>query len=313
MANTIKSYGQHWDRFAAYCRAQGRGALPATTATVVCFVAHLSTGKLQPQSVQVYLSAINKAHSDLGLDPPAGGSLLASVRSGWELQARSAPGGQREERAALPAVVASRALDAAAGWKGSAESLRPLYVSFCFALMARADTDLHLERRDVELAATCIRVRLRAEKGKARNAERRRLEIPREAIPGLYPALARWQQLQRESYANRTMPGDVSFWRLARVDDNTKWPRSGPVCSGWLAAACRVLDCAPPAGEAWTSHSLRIGAASAANALDVNLMKIKDWGGLALALGAVFSYIRPVLACDAARRFFGWMLARPAA
>lgn len=308
--NTYESYGRFWSRFAAYCDSQGLQTLPAAPAAVVCYIAHLyRSGTSKPQSVKNHLSAINKAHTDLGFAEPAVGGLVAAVRRGWALEVHADPRGQSDQRVGLPASVASRCLDMVSRSPPlSAVTQRPfLYVAFGFALMARSDTDIHLQRGDVETTPSSIFVRLRSEKGRATLAERRRLEFPKAAVPGLYDAVRAWQQAQLASFARagRSCPPETSFWRLP--SDSAAWTSASAVCSGWIAFACSALGAEPPAGELWSSHSLRIGAASAANALDVNLLKIKDWGGWALASGAVMRYIRPVIADAAAQRFFGWM------
>lgn len=326
LPETYAAYGRHWERFATYCRRHGVSPLPASTATVVCYVAWLATpgnSNLQPQSLQPLLSAINKAHGDVGLPLPATGDLLASVRRGWSLEVH-AHDGQTDQRAALPARVAGRALDAGltllrmlpslslAGLPLAHQRLRTyVYTAFGFALMARVDTDLHLQREDVELTLSTIFTRLRKEKGKATDPTRRRLQLPCEAVPGLSDLLRGWQQVQRHSFqlAGRSLLPATSFWRLG--SDTAAWASSAAVCDPWLQQACEALQESPPSGDSWTTHSLRIGAASAANAIDVNLLKIKDWGGWALASGVVLRYIRTVLADQHCARFFGWML-RPA-
>lgn len=312
LASTYETYGRAWQRFVAYCDANGLPSLPATPASVVNYVSHLSQlGTLQPQSIRVHLSAINKAHTDLGFDDPATGGLVAAVRRGWALLVHGA-GKQRDERVGLPASVAARALDMVLRGRCSDGLTRAfMYTAFGFALMARSDTDIHLQRQDVETTPASAFVRLRREKGRATDSIRRRLEIPRAAVPGLYDALVSWRATQASAYARagHTLDDSVSFWRLPT--DTGAWASSSATCDGWLQAACTALNAVPPAGEAWTSHSLRIGAASAANAIDVNLLKIKDWGGWRLASSAVMAYIRPTLACDAALRFFGWMRLQP--
>jgi hypothetical protein len=237
LAGTYESYGRHWTRFVAYCDARRLQSLPALPATVVCYIAHLSgLGTLQPQSTRVHVSAINKAHTDLGYVEPATGGLVAAVRRGWALRVHADPGGQTDQRVGLPAVVASRCLNCA---QPRSHALSPqllrafVYVAFGFALMACSDTDIHLQRRDVELTPTRIFVRLQREKGRAADSFCRRLEIPRAAVPGLYDALQYWQLVQQRSFdgARRTIPEDVSFWRLA--DDSASWASSSAVCSAW--------------------------------------------------------------------------------
>ena len=46
-----------------------------------------------------------------------------------------------------------------------------------------------------------------------------------------------------------------------------------------------------PEGEAWTGHSLRKGAASGANAIDVALFRVCYMGGWSVRGGAVHDYI----------------------
>ena len=265
---------------------------------------------MQPQSVRKHLSAINKVHTDLGFAEPATGGLVSAVQRGWQLRASSA-GIQRDERVGLPADVASRALDLFLRARCSSILGRALvYTAFGFALMARSDTDIHLQVQDVELTPTHIYVRLRREKGRATDAVRRRLDIPRSAVPGLYDALERWRTVQAAAFSavSRTLDDSASFWRLP---SDRVWTSSSATCDTWLQHACAALGVSPPAGEAWRTHSLRIGAASAANAIDINLLKIKDWGGWKLASSAVMAYIRPTLATPAAFRFYGWMRLDP--
>ena len=320
LPDTSVAYSRSWTRFEAYCRARAVSSLPATTATVINYVAYLATpgnSKLQPQSLQPILSAINRAHADVGLPGPACGTLLSSVRRGWSLEVHHHDC-QADQRAALPASIASRALARAlALLPAPGDSVNPLslerlrsfvYVAFGFALMARVDTDLTLQRQDVELTASTIFARLRQEKGRATASTRRRLQLPRAAVPGLYDLLRGWQQAQVISFsaARKTLLGTTSFWRLG--SDTAAWTSSSAVCDPWLQAVCVSLGESPPSGDSWTTHSIRIGAASAANAIDVNLLKIKDWGGWALASGIVLRYIRTVIADQHCFQFFGWML-----
>lgn len=158
LPGTYESYGRHWQRFVDYCTSRNLAHLPALPATVVCYIAHLSTlGTLQPQSSKNPISAINKAHTDLGYPEPATGGLVAAVRRGWALEARAAPSGQSDQRVGLPASVASRCLDLANRRTVSSVLLRAfVYVGFGFALMARSDTDINLQRQDVELTPSRI-------------------------------------------------------------------------------------------------------------------------------------------------------------
>jgi hypothetical protein len=177
--------------------------------------------------------------------------------------------------------------------------------------MARSDTDLHLLRNDVELTTTTMFIRLRKAKGKAVSPSQKRISIPIRGIPGLSELISIWQRVQQLSFddARRTMPADVSFWRLA--SDTAAWTSSSAVLDGWLHSACAFLNVRAPDGEKWTSHSFRKGAASAAHAIGVSLTNICWHGGWTAKSSAVHTYITPVPSDAAAYRFFGWLLPQP--
>ncbi len=66
-------------------------------------------------------------------------------------------------------------------------------------------------------------------------------------------------------------------WALSPAQDKEHW--SSYTLSGWLSAAFTAASQRPPEGFAWTSHSLRKGSASAANAIGVQLPDIRYTGG----------------------------------
>jgi len=76
----------------------------------------------------------------------------------------------------------------------------------------------------------------------------------------------------------------------------------------WLQLVLSHFGLEPPAGETWTGHSLRKGAASGAAALDVALHRICYVGGWSIKSRAVFDYIDATCPLTpACRRFFGWL------
>ena len=79
----------------------------------------------------------------------------------------------------------------------------------------------------------------------------------------------------------------------------------------WLDVILGHLGLSPPAGETWSGHSLRKGAASGAGALDVALFRICYMGGWSIKSCAVHDYIDATCPdTPAARRFFGWLARR---
>ena len=84
--NTARSYGGHFQRFVLWCEDQPDqpNPLPATSATVVRWLENdvCVGGRVAEQSLQPYLSGLNKVHDDLGYDKPALGYLLTAYRAG---------------------------------------------------------------------------------------------------------------------------------------------------------------------------------------------------------------------------------------
>ena len=322
--STYASYGSKWMQFVYYCTQHDPplSYLPATIGTCVLFAASLARRlnkhglpAIKPETSQPYFSAINKVHTDvLGWEQgPAQGPLLAALRSGWQ-HYRSAeyPGSVVDQRIALPAEVALCALDVAhdALLGGSSSSLidirADVFTFFGFLLMGRADTDANLALDDVAVDADFITVRLRREKGRRHNATRRVMRFPVAKLPKIAAALQAWIALQRK--ANVAPPSsDGSFWRLKT--DPPRFSPSAEVGTRWLLTSCRRHGFAPPPGFAWSSHSLRKGAASAASALLVPLGTICYVGGWSIKSRVVHDYIDPTVApSPAGRVFFGWCL-----
>ena len=98
------------------------------------------------------------------------------------------------------------------------------------------------------------------------------------------------------------------LWALAPEESPHTW--SAETLSTWLASTCALVGHSPLGGFKWTSHSLRKGAASAANAINVVLTKIRYMGGWSRDSNVVHDYIDPAMPPSAAAQlFFGYLLA----
>jgi hypothetical protein len=75
-------------------------------------------------------------------------------------------------------------------------------------------------------------------------------------------------------------PPPDALWSFSPFENSADWGAASTV-SAWLALALRTVNTSAPAGFKWTSHSLRKGAASAANCIGEPLPVIKDMGGWA--------------------------------
>ena len=126
------------------------------------------------------------------------------------------------------------------------------------------------------------------------------LTLDVDRIEGLADLLAKWERVRGGvpgSYSYYALPGQRSF--------------SPNQVDAWLKLVLDHLGAKAPEGEVWSGHSLRIGAASASDAIGVSLRRICWMGGWTSQSSAVKDYIDPTCPSSAAgRRYFGWLLPR---
>jgi len=122
---TYQSYKQKIQKFARFCVEQGKVLLDCSQLDVVRYVAWLAVeGRVAADSLQPYLSAINRLYQDLGLPAIATGPLVCSAVKGLQgLQTPLVP--RALTRAAIPAQVIYDMLTSAAFSLHSVE-LEPL-------------------------------------------------------------------------------------------------------------------------------------------------------------------------------------------
>lgn len=313
---TAESYGSHVARFVAFCAAQPDrpSPLPATTETVLRWLAGAVCvdGKVQAGSLQPYLSAVNRIHRDLGFDEPALGHLIQSYKSG--LAHEHTASGRLSERVYLPPPVVERVLSWAlqlelrdASHQTQLEFRAAVAVVFSFCFFARGATGAALRSKHVRRGPDgAWLLTLDHEKGKAKRRRARLLTLPMGSIPGLDELLAKWTSFRGE------LRDDDSFYALPfeRAHAGTRCVHfASAQIDKWLQLVLQRLGVSAPAGEAWSGHSLRKGAASGAAAIGVVIDRICHMGGWTDQRGAVHDYIDPTCpSTPAAYRFFGWLL-----
>ena len=313
---TAGGYSRHVTRFAEWCRAQPDqpSPLPASTATVVRWlVADVVAGdRVQAKSLQPYLSAVNRLHRDLECDEPALGHVVQQVRRAVAL--RQADRGRSTQRVYLPPPVMARVLDWALAQdldhlraNSRARHLFRAAVAsvLVFAVFCRGDTGSSLRHGDVRCSSAGISVTLDHEKGKRVEGTARVITFPPGAVPGLERLLAMWEELRG---ALERAPVASSYFAFAH-ERRVVLPSTQ--IDTWLTLILDHLGERPPAGETWSGHSLRKGAASGAGAIDVALFRICYIGGWSIKSRAVHDYIDATCPdTPAARRFFGWLTRR---
>jgi hypothetical protein len=270
----------------------------------------MSATKLTP-----YLSAINRFLQDHALPPVALGPLVAGVRKGlMNCQTDTAP---LPERLPLPAPVALAILELGekllpeTDWDPEDPTLPVLRAAVAtiasYVFFNRGECSACALAGDLVVGSTHITLLLRQEKGrKGLNAGYRNVrqiatyEAPR--IAALLRAFFKGQAAMshpRGQLARR--------WSISPREDVEVW--SALTLTDWLRAAFTAAGHLPPEGFSWTSHSLRKGAASAANAIGARLTDIRYQGGWATNSNVLEAkYIDFTMQpSEAARLFFGYL------
>lgn len=292
---------------------------PASEDTVLHYLTALGDkGTIQAHCMGVYMSAVNKFHTDQGYPAPALGPTCRDFLKGLgrrQKAARDATGSLDHIRAPLPTCVVTQALDVAVSMSAGSASFTPvqqeLYRALCFVvlnfvLFTRGETGVSLPPNNIILTDTGIHVVPSKEKGREHRADGRLVTIPRAGMPDLWQLLSdykAWHSSLRFEASKRTRV--VSFWRLPH-EMRGGWPSS--LADTWLQVVMRHLQHSPPAGLSWTGHSMRKGSSSAAKAIGVFLESICYFADWSILAGTFHRYIDPTWTPTAhCWRLFRWM------
>eukprot|EP00873_Tetraselmis_striata_P025904 jgi/Tetstr1/446168/TSEL_003569.t1 len=313
-AQTLKSYAGRLSQFAEFCHdSENISPLEATTATVVRYVAWIGEqGHIAAKSLQPYLSAINTFFELHNLVPIAKDSLhLTSARRGLMLRQRRLDAAPL--RVPLPADVAYRFVTKAelivsAPYPEYHPDFRALLASVVnFMFFARGLTGVSCRVRDVHVDTYNITLQVYREKGRASRRgpdDLRVLLLPVSEHPRVARLLHHFIDNVQSAPLVTVGLATSNFWAVTAAEQSKPW--TAATMSDWLSAAISLVNAAPPAGTSWTSHSLRKGAACAANAIGVPLSHIRYQGGWATNSDVVLDYIDPnVLPSPGAWFFFG--------
>jgi hypothetical protein len=302
--------------FFAYCDENLIEPLEVGPTDVARFIAWIGMrGTVAAASLQPYLSAINKFLQDHALPPVALGPLVSGVRKGLaNCQEDLCP---QAQRLPLPAPVALLLLDLAEGLQRSVTfDLRhpdlhllraAVAVITSYIFFNRGECGVNALVGDVVVEEESITLLLRGEKGqkKLQPGQRNVRQIPSRKMPrvaALLRAFFAGQSSMKGLHGQR-----LRRWALSPQEDKERW--SAETLSGWLRDAYTAVQCLPPEGFAWTSHSLRKGAASAANAIGARLPDIRYQGGWSTNSSVLeANYIDFAMQpSQAARLFFGYL------
>eukprot|EP00873_Tetraselmis_striata_P037561 jgi/Tetstr1/457825/TSEL_044370.t1 len=313
-AQTLKSYAGRLSQFAEFCHdSENISPLEATTATVVRYVAWIGErGHIEAKSLQPYMYAINTFFELHNLVPIAKDSLhLTSARRGLMLRQRRLDAAPL--RVPLPADVAYRFVSKAklivsAPYPEYHLDFRALLASVVnFLFSATGLTGVSCRVQDVHVDTYNITLQIYREKGRAGRRgpdDLRVLLLPVSEHPRVARLLHHFiDNVQSVPLVTVDLAAS-NFWAVNVAEQSKPW--TAATMSDWLSTAVNLVNAAPHAGTSWTSHSLRKGAASAANAIGAPLSHIRYQGGWATNSDVVLDYIDPnVLPSPGAWFFFG--------
>ena len=314
---TDKNYSSNLKSFFEFCNVsllEPQGVTPIDIARYIVWLGQ--RGTVAAASLQPYLSAINKYLLDHALPPVALGPLVSGVRKGLaNCQEDLAP---QPQRLPLPAPVALKILELAERLLLTVEFhwidvdnlalLRAAVATItAYMFFNRGECGACALRGDIVVNEDFITLLLRQEKGKKALAAglMNVRQIPCSQAPRIAALLGSFFKGQKSMKKRKGPP--LRRWALSPAEDLELW--SADTVSGWLLEACKAVDCHPPEGFSWTSHSLRKGAASAANAIGARLTDIRYAGGWSTNSTVLEAkYIDfAMLPTPAARLFFGYL------
>ena len=317
--STQAQYGRLFSAFCEYCEEAGVPALPATQWTVVNYIGRIAEGgRWAADSLQPILSAINAAHRDMLLEPPAcDNHFLTLVRRGMR-RAQVEAGGTRDSRIPLPCehllAILSRGEGARVHLRDGVEQLRAVRASLGISLTSlfagRQDSGVHLRTRDFGADDRFIWLRL-TEKGKKGHVVRRILHLDL-AAAGAASALPRVAALGRyylDLRRSLLRDGQAEPEFLLQLQGEPR-PTTRHM-EQWFAAELAAAGVQAPPGFAYLGHSIRSMAASAMAAIGVPRHVYIFVGGWARGSTVVDKhYIDPTFRpSPAAHALYGWLLA----
>ena len=312
-ASTVSSYGTGVRRFLEYCAASGLVPLQATTADILRYISWLALqGTVHAKSIRGYLTSLNGYFRDHLVEPVALGRLVTDALHALAVRQHSVSSAPKS--VLIPAATVYSIYEHATQLmaEGSLAAMEPVRDAcatvFSFIFFNRSGTTRHVLRKDISTDGQSLVYCERQAKGKDHlTAE----ELPVFVVdhPQLAALFHSYSAYLAAYCAAHSAAIPAVFFALPSEQPST-W--TAATQTGWLQSACLQVGHKPPAGFAWTSHSLRHGAAAAARAEQWQFEEISKYGGWAVGSTTLQTvYLRvPVRPCPASAFFFGWLKRR---
>ncbi len=262
-------------------------------------------------NLQPYLSAINRFFVDHLREPIALGPMVVAAKHGYKnLQVSLEEPSVRiplPASAALQFLVFAESLMSCPGlYLIALRATLAVLINFCFC--NRAGTGVNARHGDLGVDSSFITLYKRVVKGRQDGELTTAAQIPCKGVFHRLAIILAVFFLEQHRAFVRASSSPTWLWQLPTDVAPSSW--TSHTLSTWLRDVCAEVDPpvqAPP-GFLYSSHSLRSGAASAANAVGVSLAHIRWLGGWSRTSDVVQDYISPAVQFSPeAFAFFGWL------
>ena len=329
--STIKSYAGKWNEYEhVFCKEHGLtplldGTAADSTAQMIKYVGWQGRkGTVQGSSIDNYLYAINRAHTDFDLPPPANmkksrplqNAIDGMTKQQTKLSRNTADILDEDQRIFLPAAIPAAILhdlviraplldltDQAAVTAFREE----LAVVFNYADWGRPETQAKMQPNDIEIdMLNQLFFRTRSVEGKSKQRQPAVFMWPPSANPQLVNLMSHWKEM-RFVIGCSDDDEHAQMWRLP-------WEKTQLTSRNWnifLQNSLTRHGFTAPGNFKYTAYSTRKGPATEANALNVSYAKICHQGGWSDGSRTPQQkYIDPSHPpTPAGRLFFGWLCA----
>ena len=312
-ATTASSYGTGVRSFLSFCAEYSIDPAAVDSSHIQRYIAWMGLrGTVKAASLRNYLSAVNSFLRDNDREPIAQGKMVSdSLRA---LAARQEDTIVSAHRAPLPASVALKIYNLAVQLIHSSKLCNMSLLRACCATIFsyfffnRSGTTRGILNKDVASSGTDLLFYERHTKGKAGLDDAART-LYTAGHPQMAALMDHFTAIKSAYCASQQVALPLCYFALPG-EDPASWTSNTQ--TEWLSMAYTAVGCSPPAGFAWTSHSLRSGAACAAQAegwSDSDLCKYGGWVVGSAALQEAYLKV-PVRPCTGSLFFFGWLKTR---
>jgi hypothetical protein len=276
--NTWRNQAVGWKKWLAFCTADRCNPLAAAEPALLRYVGWLyAEGRISGTSLRGCLSAVFTAYRKLGVTlsytPLLQMAITAYQTADSHRRATSTPT-SGEERCGIPAPIMKRICEAALAAPFAQlrfiRAAAAICVSFMFFERGEAGASLSPQHIKVTPQAVHLAIPLR-KNGPLLTPHTLTYRRTDPAAPSPIDLITRYDIIRRGSNSRSNF-----YWSLPAL--NERYRNTSATITGFLEESLQHLSIVPPPGVRWSSHSLRIGAASEAAAINVPLYRIRIWG-----------------------------------